>query len=90
VTRDVVDCASAKEMRAISSPKTPTDDSNDAPKSYFEWELRKISRPEDKGETYINRYPPLPSSSPWAVDVVGKEPSVDRSMEDGLKIDNQE
>jgi hypothetical protein len=68
----------------IEMPTKPRDNSDDdAPKTYFEWELRKVSKPEDKGEIYINKYPPLPRSNPWARDPVPDEPLIDRSGEDG-------
>ena len=57
---------------------------DDTPKTWFEWEQRKVSRPEVKGA--INEaLPPQPPNSPWAADPVGPEPLIDRT-DDALFI----
>jgi hypothetical protein len=43
--------------------KAPSPDSNDEPKTWFEWERRKVSQPELKDLN--DALPPLPASSPW-------------------------
>jgi hypothetical protein len=66
-------------------PKTPDSD-DDQPRTWFEWERRKISQPELKG---LNQeLPPQPAGSPWAADPVPDEPLINRE-EDGPTF-NQE
>jgi hypothetical protein len=48
------------------------------PVSYSELERRRSGTDPDLREISAD-YPPLPSSSPWAVDPVGPEPLIDRT-----------
>jgi hypothetical protein len=61
----------------MSKPKQPDDPE---PATYFQLERRRRRLEQDDGPG--DAIPPLPASSPWAADVIGKEPSIDRS-EDG-------
>jgi hypothetical protein len=56
----------------MSKPK-PDDDS---PKTYFEWERRKSANEGDA--SVIPQYPQLPKGNPWAADLCGDEPLIDR------------
>ena len=51
------------------------------PTTYFEIEQRKRLNPEpgeDKSDA-VPQYPKLPKNNPWASDLVGPEPLIDRT-----------
>ena len=47
---------------------------DDEPKTYFEWERRKSAN----DASVIPQYPKLPKGNPWAADLCGDEPLIDR------------
>jgi hypothetical protein len=53
------------------------------PSTYYEIEKNRLVNP---GESRSGGVPKLPPESPWAADVVGPEPTIDRSQEDGNTI----
>jgi hypothetical protein len=65
---------------------------DDEPKTWFEWERRKISQPELKGgEGEISdgmpRYPALPQGNPWS-EPLAPEPLIDRRC-DGDTVEHE-
>jgi hypothetical protein len=59
---------------------------DDEPKTWFEWERRKISQPELKGEG-SQTWPRLPADNPWA-QPMPDEPNIDRTC-DGLTTNEE-
>jgi hypothetical protein len=65
-----------------SPPRHPSRPGDREPTTYFELQRRSLSSDPDIAPRTDAKLPPLPSSSPWASEVVGPEPPIDRS-EDG-------
>jgi hypothetical protein len=62
----------ADGVRGMSKPR-PGDRE---PTTYFEIEQRKRSEPDEAEPT--KHYPKLPKNNPWAADLCGDEPLIDR------------